>query len=238
MKHNVLTGMDPPLLRVSELYKRRQAKDAARLRAYNQILDTVHHRIRVQGNLPNSPCSLLYTIPPFVLGLPKIDLEDCVVYLVFQLRQSGFEVRYSYPNLLAISWTHHERSYITEQSPITQAMLAAQAAAPPPLTAAPKRRAPKAITAGPTGQTIPSQRTGMAGQGSSLAGPSQRRQKGVAFSVGNDKGPSVGSPSVRRSLRPSLYVSPDHDQARPQVGCGDGGSGGPLAVRARVIFAS
>ena len=202
MKHKVLTGMDPPLLRVSELYKRRQAKDAARLRAYNQILDTVHHRIRVQGNLPNSPCSLLYTIPPFVLGLPKIDLEDCVVYLVFQLRQSGFEVRYSYPNLLAISWMHHERSYITEQSPIMQAMLAAQAAAPPPLTAAPKRRAPKAITAGT--QSNPS---GMAGQGSSQAGPSQRKQKGVSFSAGDRGGPSVGSlPSAEAYVPPSTFL--------------------------------
>ena len=195
--------MDPPLLRVSELYKRRQAKDAARLRAYNQILDTVHHRIRVQGNLPNSPCSLLYAIPPFVLGLPKIDLEDCVVYLVFQLRQSGFEVRYSYPNLLAISWMHHERSYITEQSPIMQAMLAAQAAAPA-LTAPPKRRAPKAITAGAAG---PSQRTGMAGPLSSLAGPSQRKQKGVSFSAGDSGGPSVGSlPSAEAYVPPSTFL--------------------------------
>ncbi len=201
MKHNVLTGMDPPLLRVSELYKRRQAKDAARLRAYNQILDTVHHRIRVQGHLPNSPCSLLYTIPPFVLGLPKIDLEDCVVYLVFQLRQSGFEVRYSYPNLLAISWMHHERSYITEQSPIMQAMLAAQAAAPA-LTAPPKRRAPKAITAGQStnSQAGPNQRTGM-------AGPSQRKQKGVSFSAGDSGGPSVGSlPSAEAYVPPSTFL--------------------------------
>jgi len=191
--------MEPPILRVSELYKRRQAKDAARLRSYNQVLDTVHHRIRVQGNMPNSPCSLLYTIPPFVLGLPKIDLEDCVVYLVYQLRQSGFEVRYSYPNLLAISWMHHERNYITEQSPIMQAMLATQAAAPPPLTAAPKRRPPKA---GPEPGLLagPSQRPG-------LAGPSQRKQKGVAFAVGNDKGPSVGHlPSAEAYVPPSTFL--------------------------------
>ena len=197
----------PPLLQVSELYKRRQSKDAARLRAYNQILDTVHHRIRVQGNMPNSPCSLLYTIPPFVLGLPKIDLEDCVVYLVFQLRHSGFEVRYSYPNLLAISWMHHERSYITEQSPIMQAMLAAQAAAAP--VPAPRKRAPKAIMAGAgqTNQAGPSQRTGSSLAGSSLAGPSQRRQKGVAFSVGNDKGPSVGAlPSAEAYVPPSTFL--------------------------------
>jgi len=136
-----------PLLNVKDLYKRRQAKDAARLRAYNQILDTVYHRIRVQSNMPNSPCSLLYTIPPFILGLPKIDLEDCVVYLVYQLRQSGFEVRYSYPNLISISWIHHEKSYITEQSPIMQAMLATK---PTPVSAfdgkKPKTPKPKPAT--------------------------------------------------------------------------------------------
>ena len=117
-----------PQLQVSELYTKRQSKDAARLRAYNKILDSVYHRIRVQSQMPNSPCSLLYTIPPFILGLPRIDLEDCVVYLVYQLRQSGFEVRYSFPNLISINWIHHERDYILDQSPIMKAMLESEKA--------------------------------------------------------------------------------------------------------------
>jgi hypothetical protein len=112
-----------PQLQVSDLYKRRTTKDAARLKAYNQILQSIYSRIRTQSQLPNTPANLLYTIPPFILGLPRIDLEDCVVYLVYMLRQNRFEVRYSYPNLLAISWAHHERDYILEQSPIMQAML-------------------------------------------------------------------------------------------------------------------
>jgi len=116
--------MEPiPQLQVSDLYKRRTTKDAARLKAYNQILQSIYSRIRTQSQLPNTPANLLYTIPPFILGLPRIDLEDCVVYLVYMLRQNGFQVRYSYPNLLAISWAHHERDYILEQSPIMQAML-------------------------------------------------------------------------------------------------------------------
>ena len=112
-----------PQLQVGDLYKRRMAKDAARLKAYNQILESIYSRIRNQSQLPNCPTNLLYTIPPFILGLPRIDLEDCVVYLVYQLRQNGFSVQYSYPNLLAISWSHHERDYLLEQSPIMQAML-------------------------------------------------------------------------------------------------------------------
>jgi hypothetical protein len=31
-------------------------------------------------------------------------------------------VRYTYPNLLFISWAHHEKEYMQKQSPITQAM--------------------------------------------------------------------------------------------------------------------
>jgi hypothetical protein len=118
-----------PQLDVRELYSRRQTKDAARLRAYNQILDSIHHRVRTMSQMPLSPCEVMYTIPPFILGLPKIDLEDCVVYLVHQLRTAGFEVRYTYPNLLHISWLHHERGYILEQSPIMQAMLETSEAA-------------------------------------------------------------------------------------------------------------
>ena len=114
----------PPQLQISDLYKRRTAKDAARLRAYNQILESIYSRIKVQSNMPNSPCDLLYTIPPFILGLPRIDLEDCVIYLVYQLRQNGFIVAYTFPNLIKISWMHHERDYILEQSPIMQAMMA------------------------------------------------------------------------------------------------------------------
>jgi hypothetical protein len=112
-----------PQLNPSELYDKRRNKDAARLRAYNKILEQIYNRIRVISKLPNSQCFLLYTVPPFILGLPKIDLEDCVVYLIYQLRHSGYETRYSPPNMIYISWLHHEKSYLVEQSPIMQSML-------------------------------------------------------------------------------------------------------------------
>lgn len=65
----------------------------------------------------------MYTVPPFILGLPSIDLEDCIVYIVFQLRTSGFEVRFTYPNLLYISWKAYEREYLMTKNPIVQAMI-------------------------------------------------------------------------------------------------------------------
>jgi hypothetical protein len=120
-----------PMLQVGDLYTKRQRRDAARLKAYNEILEQIYNRVRVTSQLPTHPAYLLYTIPPFIFGLPKIDLEDCVVYLVYQLRSAGFEVRYTYPNLIYISWKHHEKKYLLEESPILQAMLATQKAAAP-----------------------------------------------------------------------------------------------------------
>ena len=120
-----------PMLQVGDLYTRRQKRDAARLKAYNEILEQIYNRVRVTSQLPTHPAYLTYTIPPFIFGLPKIDLEDCVVYLVYQLRAAGFEVKYTYPNLMYISWKHHEKKYLLEESPILQAMLATQKAAAP-----------------------------------------------------------------------------------------------------------
>lgn len=116
-------NQETPLLNPSDLYDKRRTKDAGRLRAYNKILEQIYNRIRTISKLPNAQCYLLYTVPPFILGLPKLDLEDCIVYLIYQLRHAKYDVRYSPPNMIYISWIHHEKSYLVEQSPIMQAML-------------------------------------------------------------------------------------------------------------------
>ena len=113
---------DTPLLKPGALFAERALRDKARLKAYNQLLEQIYNRIKVASRVPGNAW-ILYTVPPFVFGLPKIDLEDCVVYLVHQLRQADYEVRYTYPNLLFISWRHHERNYILKDSPIMKAML-------------------------------------------------------------------------------------------------------------------
>ena len=50
-------------------------------------------------------------------------MEDCIVYLVWQLRQAAFEVRFTWPAMLYISWKHHEGDYLARQNPIVQAMI-------------------------------------------------------------------------------------------------------------------
>lgn len=113
----------PPTFDLSELYEKRKTKDTARLRAYSKILEQIHHRIRTISRLPQSSSYTIYTIPPMILGLPRIDMEDCATFLTFTLRHEGFDVRFTYPNMLLIDWSKHERDYLLNESPIMQNML-------------------------------------------------------------------------------------------------------------------
>ena len=111
-----------PKLEPRNLFEKRISRDKARLKAYNQILNQIHTRIYHTSQILGNQSYLAYTVPPFVLGLPSLDLEDCIVYIVHMLRETGFVVRYTYPNLLYISWKHYEAEYNRQQNPIVQAM--------------------------------------------------------------------------------------------------------------------
>ena len=122
-----------PQLPASSLFDVRIKKDQARQSAYNSILEQALQKIAHSATAPNQPTFVYFNIPPFVLGLPSLDLKDCVVYVVYQLRLQGYEVRYTFPNLLWISWSHHERQYLMEKNPIVQSMI-------PPKMAGPEKR--------------------------------------------------------------------------------------------------
>ena len=86
-------GQAVPNLNPTELFSKRKTRDTSRLKAYNQILSQIHTRILKASRELADPY-ILYTVPPFVLGLPRLDLEDCIVYIVYQLRQQSYMVLY------------------------------------------------------------------------------------------------------------------------------------------------
>lgn len=81
-------------------------------------------------------------------------MEDCVVYIVFQLRTAGFEVKFTWPNLLYISWKHHEAAYLETHNPIVQAMVRESKVAP---TFAPAPAAPPLPKGGSKKKQLPQQ---------------------------------------------------------------------------------
>ena len=143
-----------PQLHASSLFDVRLKKDQARHRAYNEILERALQKVAHSAVQPNQPTFVYFNVPPFVLGLPTLDLQDCIVYLVHQLRNQGYDVRYTFPNLLWISWAHHERKYFMEKNPIVQSMI--------PKMAGPEKRK------GASQVTMRAAATGAAGAGQTL----------------------------------------------------------------------
>jgi hypothetical protein len=47
-----------------------------------------------------------------MIGIPKYNHEACTAYVIDKLRDNGFVVKYTHPNLLFISWQHWIPSYV------------------------------------------------------------------------------------------------------------------------------
>ena len=124
-----MSGTAPPQLTPAALFSEQARLDALRLEVYNRILGTVHLKIQTSARLPNSTQMTYFDVPEWQPGCPRFDVKDCILYIVWHLRHSGFRVLYMSPNRLLISWKDQSIRYYQEESPIRQAMLAASTAA-------------------------------------------------------------------------------------------------------------
>jgi hypothetical protein len=122
--------MQPPHLTPASLFDEQAKLDAIRLQVYNRILTAVHQKIKAHSTLPNSTQMTSFDVPEWQPGCPRFDVKDCILYVVWNLRHSGFKVLYVSPNRLLISWKEQSIQYYQEESPIRQAMIAAATAKP------------------------------------------------------------------------------------------------------------
>ena len=102
-------------LNIDELYSKKQQQDLNVLKNYNNILIRIHNKIKyISKNMLNENCCW-YVMPEMILGVPKYDHRDCTAYVIEKLRENGFIVRYTHPNLLFISWKHWVPSYVRSE---------------------------------------------------------------------------------------------------------------------------
>jgi hypothetical protein len=102
-------------LNIDELYSKKQQQDLNVLKNYNNILLRIHNKIKyISKNMLNENCCW-YVMPEMILGVPKYDHRDCTAYVIEKLRDNGFIVRYTHPNLLFISWKHWVPAYVRSE---------------------------------------------------------------------------------------------------------------------------
>ena len=100
---------------LDELYERKKQHDLNTLQTYNRILNRINNKIKTVSRQQINEQYCWYLIPEHIIGVPKFDKEACTAYLIDKLRDNGFILRYTHPNLLFISWKHWIPSYVRSE---------------------------------------------------------------------------------------------------------------------------
>ena len=106
--------MDEPFnekLNLDELYERTRETSQTKIKTYQKILARIHTRIKAISRQRNNNKFCMFVIPEFILGIPRYDIAECTNYVIEKLTDNGFQIKYTYPNLLFISWQHYIPKY-------------------------------------------------------------------------------------------------------------------------------
>lgn len=126
-----MSSLVPPMLVPSSLYAEEAKRDSTRIRIYNNVLQQIYNKIKAIARIPGNEKALWYVVPEFIPGTPRFDIGDAVLYIVWNLRNIGYAVEYTHPNLLYITWKAHDEIYRKHESPLSQVINAVRGVAQP-----------------------------------------------------------------------------------------------------------
>lgn len=86
--------------------KRRMAHQ--RNGVYSTVLGLCHRRIRHKAKRNPGITWCSYTVPVFVPGLPRYNIEACIRYCLAKLRLNGFDITLVPPRTIMVSWQRYD----------------------------------------------------------------------------------------------------------------------------------
>jgi hypothetical protein len=108
-----------PAINIEELHRNRDQKIKQKIGSFKEVLRLCHLQIKKAARDTNE-CYCFYQIPPMVYGYPLYDINSCTLYVVEKLVENGFNVVYTHPNLLLISWYQKPKPLPPVEVPISQ----------------------------------------------------------------------------------------------------------------------
>ena len=91
------------MINIDDLHREQDRREDNKMEIYNTILEMVHQKIKFTSKISKDKFCF-YSVPTYVYGLPLFDINNCIIYLTKKLTDNGFDIRYTHPNLLLISW--------------------------------------------------------------------------------------------------------------------------------------
>ena len=92
---------------IDDLYTRKNEIEENKLKVFRKILHRVHTKIKITSRQRVAEQFTFFVIPEFLVGVPRYDVAACTAFIIDKLKENGFLVKYTHPNLLFISWAHY-----------------------------------------------------------------------------------------------------------------------------------
>jgi hypothetical protein len=89
-------------INIYELQNSINKKENIRISIYQKILERCHQKIKNAAS--NEQYFVIYDVPHYIVGLPLYNLNNCIEYLISQLKENGFTIEHKLPKFLIISW--------------------------------------------------------------------------------------------------------------------------------------
>ena len=102
-------------INLDDLYDKKRESDEMKHQLYNRILNRRHERIKMTSRQKKDEQFCWYVIPEIMVGIPRYDCFECTNYILDKLHKNGFQIKYTTPNLVFISWKHHVPSYVRSE---------------------------------------------------------------------------------------------------------------------------
>ena len=102
-------------INMDDLYEKKKTDDLVKLSICKKMLARIHIRIKTCSRQKKDNQFCWFAVPEVILGVPKYDNGSCVAYVMEQLKENGFVVTYTHPNMLFISWKHWVPGYVRNE---------------------------------------------------------------------------------------------------------------------------
>jgi hypothetical protein len=98
---------------IGSLIHTSKVKQRRRIKIYDTLLESCYKKIKSSNNGDKNKCVCVHRVPPFIFGTPVYDLNTAIIYIIDKLKRNGFDVHFTEPNIIHISWKKHVSYYDT-----------------------------------------------------------------------------------------------------------------------------
>ena len=92
------------MVNIDSLHREQQEKLERKKAIFVKILQDCHNKIKLAAKNSKEETNCFYAVPKYKFGVPLYDMRGCILFLTKSLVNNGFDVWYTHPNLLLISW--------------------------------------------------------------------------------------------------------------------------------------